>query len=55
MPGTRATRVKGQPDREIVGLVATLNLEQEKHDVAGLYEGRLRSHAQDFEVSEQLV
>mmetsp|Transcript_27839 Transcript_27839/g.47326 ORF Transcript_27839/g.47326 Transcript_27839/m.47326 type:complete len:631 (-) Transcript_27839:237-2129(-) len=48
MPGTRG---KGQPDREIYNLFATLNQEQqrEKHDIRGLYEGRLRSHAQNFE------
>ncbi|KAL7543568.1 hypothetical protein ACHAXR_012893 [Thalassiosira sp. AJA248-18] len=48
MPGTRG---KGQPDREIYNLFATLNQEQqrEKHDISGLYEGRLRSHGQAFE------
>ena len=50
MPGTRR---KGNPEREINNLFATLNQEQEreKHDINGLYEGRLRSHAQNFEVS----
>jgi hypothetical protein len=50
MPGTRR---KGNPEREIHTLFNTLNQEQdrEKHDVASLYEGRLRSHAQNFEVS----
>jgi len=49
MPGTRA-RDRGQPDR-IYNLLATLNQEQEreKHDIYGAYQGRLRSHAQNFE------
>lgn len=47
------SRQKGQPDREIYNLFAALNQEQqrEKHDIHGIYEGRLRSHAQNFEVS----
>ncbi|KAL7552173.1 hypothetical protein ACHAWF_015397 [Thalassiosira exigua] len=51
MGGTRVLRGKGQPEREIFNLLATLDEEQrrEKHDIAGLYEGRLRSHAQNFE------
>mmetsp|Transcript_37029 Transcript_37029/g.66647 ORF Transcript_37029/g.66647 Transcript_37029/m.66647 type:complete len:622 (+) Transcript_37029:243-2108(+) len=45
------TRGKGQPDGEIYNLFATLNEEQqrEKHDISGLYQGRLRSHALNFE------
>ena len=48
---TRQPR-KGQPEVEIHNLFAALNEEQQrkKHDITGLYEGRLRSHAQDFEV-----
>lgn len=48
MAGTRTA----QPDREIVNIFAALNQEQqrEKHDVCSLYRGRLRSHAQDFDV-----
>ena len=49
MPGTRNRR--GQPHNEISNLFASLNQEQEKHDINSLYEGRLRSHAQNFEVS----
>jgi len=51
MAGTRQARGKGQPDQEIHNLFATLNQEQEreKHDLSGIYEGRLRSHAQNFE------
>ena len=54
MPGTRARGNKGRPDTEIENLFATLNQEQEKerHDIGGMYEGRLRSHAQNFEVSD---
>jgi len=49
MTGTR--HAKGKPEREIYNLFATLNQEQqrEKHDISGFYEGRLRSHVQNFE------
>jgi hypothetical protein len=43
-------RGKGQPDRVIQDILVTLNQEKEKHDIIGLYEGRLRSHTEDFEV-----
>eukprot|EP00584_Thalassiosira_punctigera_P012937 CAMPEP_0172554220 /NCGR_PEP_ID=MMETSP1067-20121228/53688_1 /TAXON_ID=265564 ORGANISM="Thalassiosira punctigera, Strain Tpunct2005C2" /NCGR_SAMPLE_ID=MMETSP1067 /ASSEMBLY_ACC=CAM_ASM_000444 /LENGTH=667 /DNA_ID=CAMNT_0013342547 /DNA_START=171 /DNA_END=2174 /DNA_ORIENTATION=+ len=51
MARTQQTQAKGQPDREIYNLFTTLNQEQqrEKHDINGLYEGRLRSHVQNFE------
>lgn len=50
MGGTRQPQ-KGQPDLDMHNLFAALNEEQqkEKHDISGLYEGRLRSHAEDFE------
>jgi hypothetical protein len=44
-------RGKGQPDRVIQDILVTLNQEKEKHDIDGLYEGRLRSHTENFEVS----
>ena len=43
-------RGKGQPDRVIQDILVTLNQEKEKHDIIGLYEGRLRSHTENFEV-----
>jgi hypothetical protein len=43
-------RGKGQPDRVILDILATLNQEKAKHDIVGLYNGRLRSHAENFEV-----
>ncbi len=43
-------RGKGKPDRVILDIFANLNQENEKHDIYGLYEGRLRSHAENFEV-----
>ena len=43
-------RGKGKPDRVILDILANLNQEKGKHDIYGLYEGRLRSHAENFEV-----
>lgn len=43
-------RGKGQPDRVIQDILATLNQEKAKHDIVGLYNGRLRSHDENFEV-----
>ena len=47
------TRLKAQPDRDIVDILAALNQEQqrERHDIGGIYRGRLRSHADNFDVS----
>ncbi|KAL3767434.1 hypothetical protein ACHAW5_004827 [Stephanodiscus triporus] len=42
-------RGKGQPDRVIQDILVTLNQEKQKHDIDGLYEGRLRSHTENFE------
>jgi hypothetical protein len=43
-------RGKGKPDRVILDILITLNQEKERHDIDGLYEGRFRSHAENFEV-----
>jgi len=40
-------------DRSINNLFASLTNEECKHDVTRLYEGRLRSHARNFEVRLQ--
>ena len=37
-------------DKSITNLFTSLNNEVYKHDVTKLYEGRLRSHARNFEV-----
>jgi len=48
---------RGQPapDKEIFQLFTTLNQQQceEQNDLTGIYDGRLRSHAQNFEVSRR--
>ncbi len=41
-------------DRSINQLFASLTNEEAKHDVTKLYEGRLRSHARNFEVRNVL-
>jgi len=44
-------RSKGQPNRDIFNLFLTLNQQQneERHGLSALFDGRLRSHAQNFE------
>lgn len=51
MPATTRRRGQPAPDKEIFQLFTTLNHQQceEQNDLTGIFEGRLRSHAQNFE------
>ena len=42
-------------DKSITNLFTSLNNEHYKHDVTKLYEGRLRSHARNFEVRFYII